>query len=151
ALIEAVRRVNPTARGLDPALEASAYAVKSRLQARLIADHADALAVELDPATPGAVLLRHRYEGRHACHALIDSLDIDARAWVRFQLDVADDGRRAGPPRGALRPDRPDPRRPALRRATGTARWPRRRPRSPSTTTRSRSSASMRCWRARRV
>lgn len=87
-LLALIHEVNPTPRALPARVEAERYALKSRLQSLLIRAHADELMVE--PGAEGSpdVGLRHRHLGLDACHARIDTLDDDARSWVRLQLDL---------------------------------------------------------------
>lgn len=87
-IIALIRRVNPTPRSLPRAVEERRYTLKSRLQSLLIRLYPEDIAVE--PGADGApdVGLRHRYLGLDACHARVDTLDEDARSWVRLQLDL---------------------------------------------------------------
>lgn len=85
-----IRQVNPT--GLDlPAPEmAKRYRQKSRLQSLLIRRFPDEIAVRVEPEQPNLVLLVHRPSGAEACHALLDTLDEDARSWVQRRLDLGE-------------------------------------------------------------
>ncbi len=124
-LIELIHRVNPTGRELDASQEADRYRQKAALQSLLIRRFGDEhLAVT--PAEPEGVvsLDSHRGGTRDACHAVVDELDPDARAWVQRRLDLAvsspaeaaeDDGPTA-------RPQRPNP--PQSQSAPGTAESP---------------------------
>lgn len=90
-LVELVRAVNPTGRELPAKTESERYRLKSRLQSLLVNQFGADLRVERT-ADPGVVGLFHSLSGADACHARIDDLDEDARAWVRFQLDTEGDG-----------------------------------------------------------
>jgi tetratricopeptide (TPR) repeat protein len=92
-LIDLIHEVNPTGRGRGAGETAARYALKSRLQSLLVHRFADDLEVTADPDDPGVAALRHRYRRHDACHAVIVSLDDDARSWVQRQIDLA-----AGPP-----------------------------------------------------
>jgi hypothetical protein len=85
-LLEAIHAVNPTGRELRPHVAASRYALKARLQSLLVRAYPDELRVEHD--AQGEIVLRHRFTGLDACHVVVDSLDEDARAWVRLELDL---------------------------------------------------------------
>jgi len=113
-LIDLVHEVNPTGRGRGAPETAARYALKSRLQSLLIDRHADEIEVTAAPGDPGVVSIRHRYRRHDACHAVLDTLDDDARAWVQLQLDLAGaagaaspapEERRRGPARAAAEGD----------------------------------------------
>ena len=89
-LLQLIRQENPTGRELGAAATEARYARKSRLQSLLVRRFADELTVTPDPAQPGIISLHHR--GRDACHAVLSSLDEDARAWVQRELDLAASG-----------------------------------------------------------
>ena len=93
-LIERIHAINPTGRSLGVADERRRYELKARLQSLLIRKFHDDLAVTAD--AHGVVAIRHRYLGQDACHARIDELEEDARARVRWLLDVAEDDEPAG-------------------------------------------------------
>jgi hypothetical protein len=103
-LIQLITLVNPTGEELPKAEVDRRYKEKSALQSLLVNRFSDELAVVPDPENEAVVLLRHRYGARDACHAVLDDLDPDARAWVRLQLDfdpseegVASGEARSGP------------------------------------------------------
>lgn len=87
-LLEIIHAINPTGRLLGAADERRRYELKARLQSLLIRNFADDLVVTAD--APGVVSIRHRYLAQDACHARIDELDDDARARVRWMLDVGE-------------------------------------------------------------
>ena len=87
-LIQLISQVNPTGEELPEAEAERRYQEKSALQSLLVNRFSEELAVVSDPEKEGIVLLRHRYGARDACHAVLDELDPDARAWVRLQLDT---------------------------------------------------------------
>ena len=93
-LIERIHAINPTGRSLGVADERRRYELKARLQSLLIRTFHDDLAVTAD--AHGVVAIRHRYLGQDACHARIDELEEDARARVRWLLDVAEVDEPAG-------------------------------------------------------
>lgn len=105
-LIDLIHEVNPTGRGLDPREAARRYALKTRLQSLLVERFAEELEVVPDDQA-GVVLLRHKYLGLAASHAMIADLEDDARAWVRMQLDLGAIERAwSGTPGEAERPAR---------------------------------------------
>lgn len=116
-LFALVHAVNPTDRGLPARERERRYALKARLQSRLVLDHADVLEIVPDGRDPRVVGIVHRYAQRDACHVLVDALDDEARSRVRFELDAA--GCLAAPSSGEIslrdggasspvrRPDRP--------------------------------------------
>jgi hypothetical protein len=85
-LIGLIHDVNPTGRELDKPEEARRYALKTRLQSLLVERFSEDLEVVPD-AREGIVLLRHKYLGLAASHAVVADLDEAARAWVQRQLD----------------------------------------------------------------
>lgn len=91
-LIGFIHDVNPTGRELDRHEAARRYAVKTRLQSLLVQRFAAELEVTTDGGE-GIVLLRHKYSGLAASHAIVADLQEDARAWVRLQLDLGVVGR----------------------------------------------------------
>jgi hypothetical protein len=96
--------VNPTGRDL-PAREAELrYAQKARLQSLLVRRFGPELEVVPDPELEGTVSIRHRGHGRDACHAVLDALDVDARAWVQLQLDLGPPSSAAAPPHAPAAP-----------------------------------------------
>lgn len=82
--------VNPTARELREPDRQRRYELKARLQSLLVRRFADEIRV-VRGDEPGVVSLFHRYANEDACHAVINELDTDARAWVTYQLDVGAD------------------------------------------------------------
>ncbi len=86
-LVTLIHRANPTGRGQPAEVERRRYARKSALQSLLIRDFGEHLRVEAE--AEGVVLLR-LLSGRDAAHAVLDALDEDARAWLRYQLDTVD-------------------------------------------------------------
>jgi hypothetical protein len=87
-LLALIHQVNPTGRALGARQAEARYAQKARLQSLLVRRFGDDFDVVPDPEREGTVSLRHRGHGRDACHAVVDALDEDARAWVRLQLDL---------------------------------------------------------------
>lgn len=92
-LLDLIHRENPTGRALGAREEEARYARKARLQSLLVRRFAEELSVV--PDGEGTVSLRHRGQGRDGCHAVIDALDEDARAWVRRELDLSAGGEEA--------------------------------------------------------
>jgi len=88
-LLDLVHAINPTAREVDERERFRRYALKSKLQSLLIRNFGDELTVTANVG--GVVAIAHRYRGRDACHARLDTLDLDARAWVQWRLDTGDD------------------------------------------------------------
>lgn len=89
ALVELIREINPTGRGLPAATEQRRYQLKSRLQSLLLRRHFDEIRLQPDAASPGLIGLLHSPSNSDACHALLDELDLDVRSRVRFALDTA--------------------------------------------------------------
>lgn len=96
-LVASIHAVNPTGLDLPPAVERRRYALKSRLQSRLILEFFPDL--ELEAVSPGIIGLRYRPQHRDACHAVLSELTLDARSKVQFRLDTHDPG--APPPRSS--------------------------------------------------
>jgi tetratricopeptide (TPR) repeat protein len=88
-LFDLVHQVNPTLRGFSRAEQERRYEVKSRLQSLLIRRFGDEHLKVGKAEHDNVVVLDHRAGLRHACHAVISKLDVDAGAWVRRQLDLA--------------------------------------------------------------
>lgn len=86
-LIALIHDVNPTGRELDKREAARRYAIKTRLQSLLVLRFPDDMEVVPDDK-PGVVLLRHKYLGLAASHAIVADLQEEARAWVQMQLDL---------------------------------------------------------------
>lgn len=89
-LLGLIHDINPSGRDLPPRERARRYAQKSRLQSLLVRRFFDELAVEPGDE-PGVVGLRHRLSGADACHAVLASLDDDARSMLQRRLDLGDD------------------------------------------------------------
>jgi hypothetical protein len=87
-LLDLIHHVNPTGRELGAREAEVRYAQKARLQSLLVRRFGPELEVVLDPASEGTVSIVHARHGRDGCHAVVDALDEDARAWVRLQLDL---------------------------------------------------------------
>lgn len=87
-LLDLIHWVNPTGRERGAREAELRYAQKSRLQSLLIRRFGDELSAVPDPTHEGTVSIVHRDHGRDGCHAVVDTLDEDARAWVRLQLDL---------------------------------------------------------------
>lgn len=115
-LIDLIHEVNPTGRGRGPDEMAARYALKSRLQSLLVRKFAKDIEVLPEPNHPGVAALRHRYRRHDACHAVIATLDEDARSWVQRELDLAEQPassesvgtRLAGSPAASAEPERGD-------------------------------------------
>lgn len=91
-LFDLIHAINPTARVDERgrgAQTARDYQLKARLQSLLVRRHGDELRVRLED--DGTIAIAHRYSNRDACHAQLDTLDDDARAWVRWQLDTSEE------------------------------------------------------------
>lgn len=109
-LLELIHRVNPTGRDRDPREEQARYTQKARLQSLLVRRFAEDLAVEPDPRNEGVVSLGRRGLVREGCHAVVSTLDDDARSWITFQLDLeraAPGAERTGAPGRAAAAVRP--------------------------------------------
>jgi hypothetical protein len=114
-LLALIHEVNPSGHDhLSPRETARRYAQKSRLQSLLIRRFPDEIRVEPGDDEPGVIGLRHRGSGADACHAVLASLDDDARSWAQRELDLGDEeaesaraltpralSEPAGPPSGA--------------------------------------------------
>src|SRR5215468_8304612 len=87
-LLDLIHRVNPTGRELGAREAEVRYAQKARLQSLLVRRFGPELDVVPDPASEGTVSILHPCHGRDGCHAVLDMLDEDARAWVRLRLDL---------------------------------------------------------------
>lgn len=87
ALIEAIHAVNPTGLQLAKGELSRRYALKSRLQSRLLREHFDDLELEAGDE-PGVIGLTWRPQARDACHAVVQDLDVDVRARVQLHLDT---------------------------------------------------------------
>jgi hypothetical protein len=96
-LIELIHRENPTGRALSAREAEARYARKARLQSLLVRRFQAELTVVPEADHPGTISLRHR--GRDACHAVIATLDEDARAWVQLQVDLGVEGAPPSVPR----------------------------------------------------
>lgn len=89
-LVALVHAVNPTDRGLSDAERDRRYALKARLQSRLLRDWPDHLELQLDEDT-GVLAIEHRGHRRDAAHVPLSALDPDARALVRQRLSLPDE------------------------------------------------------------
>jgi hypothetical protein len=98
-LVELIRQLNPTGRGLLPADCARRYQLKSRLQSLLVRRFGDDLEIAAEASQPGFVLLRHKWlERGDAAHARVIELDEDARSIVLRRLDESIATHEAPPP-----------------------------------------------------
>jgi hypothetical protein len=88
SLLELIRDVNPTGRGLSAEQAARRYIQKSRLQSLFVTRFRDEIDVHASLDEPGVVSLLHRPSGLDACHAVLAELDEDARSWVQYRLDL---------------------------------------------------------------
>lgn len=88
-LLDHIHAINPTGRSLGAADERRRYELKARLQSLLIQKFHEDLVMTAD--AQGIVAIRHRYLGQDACHARLDELEEDARARVRWLMDIAED------------------------------------------------------------
>ena len=95
-LIAMIRDVNPTGRRVGRSEADARYAIKSSLQSVLIRLYRDELSVEPHPSDGGVVSLRHDLLDVDACHAVVESLDDDARTWVEEAITGAPAAPRAG-------------------------------------------------------
>lgn len=86
-LIRLIHAVNPTTRSLRASDATRRYSLKAQLQSLLIRNFPEQIQV-VRTDTPGVISILHGYVGLDACHAVLDELDPDARAWVTYQLDV---------------------------------------------------------------
>lgn len=87
-LIKMIHRVNPTGEEISPQEACERYKIKTRLQSLLIRRFNESLIVEQpEPDNPRLVGFRLRHFNEDACHAMIDELDEDARAWTQRQID----------------------------------------------------------------
>lgn len=85
-LVALIHEVNPTGRGLGKRDEIRAYEIKSRLQSLLVRRFEEHL--DVDEQADGVIAFSLRATGQPAAHCPIDALDEDARARVRYLLDV---------------------------------------------------------------
>ena len=87
-LVRLIHRINPTGKNIPTKKEAERYKIKARLQSLLIRRFNEGLLVtQPDPENPRLVAFELRHYDETACHALIDELDEDARAWAQRQID----------------------------------------------------------------
>lgn len=91
ALIDAIHLVNPTGLDLGERESTRRYALKSRLQSKLLREHLDEMELEASPTEEGVVGLRHRPLGKDACHVPVRDLDEDVRSLVQLRLDTAEE------------------------------------------------------------
>lgn len=87
-LLDLIHRANPTGRDISARDAEQRYALKARLQSLLVRRFGDQIDVVPDPERDGTVSLLHRGHGRDGCHAVIATLEEDARAWVQRQVDI---------------------------------------------------------------
>lgn len=87
-LLTLVNEVNPTGRGRDARETAARYALKARLESLLVLRFLETLDISRDPDDPEVISIRLRAQPRFACHAVLDSLDEEARSLVRRRLDL---------------------------------------------------------------
>lgn len=89
-LVELIRQINPTGRGLPVTATQRRYQLKSRLQSLLLRRFGEDVEIRVEPGREGVVLLRYRgVERGDAAHALLLELDEDARSIVQHRLDTA--------------------------------------------------------------
>ena len=89
-LIRLIHEVNPTGQDMTKREAERRYAIKSKLQSLLVQRFREDLVVE-SGSDEGVVLLRHKYLGVAASHAVVADLGDEARAWVQMQLDLGAD------------------------------------------------------------
>lgn len=107
-LFRLIYQVNPTRSAhLDELERSRLYALKSRLQSRLINEFREALEV-VPGARRGEAVIHHRLRRMNAGHARIDQLDPRARAWVVGQLARRARGLRPESKAGGA-PESPEP------------------------------------------
>lgn len=107
-LFELIHAINPTSRASEPKRSPEverAYELKARLQSLLVRKFGDELRVTAE--RDGTIGIAHRYSSRDGCHAQLDALDEEARAWVRWQLDTAEGSQAAGLPAITALPSSP--------------------------------------------
>ena len=97
-LVALIHEVNPSGRDLRDDVRTERYALKSRLQSLLIREFGGELAVEVLEGGDHTVGLRYLPQDRDACHAVLDELNPDARAWVRLRLDLEHGEEKDAPP-----------------------------------------------------
>jgi hypothetical protein len=88
-LVQLIHETNPTDRAMRPSNRQRLYDIKARLQSLLVRLYRDQILVE--PTSDEGVVGLRLHSGEDACHAIIATLDDDARSWVQFQLDTAGD------------------------------------------------------------
>ncbi len=98
-LFALVHDVNPSGRELKPKDASARYALKARLQSFLIRSFPEALVVAPVAQQTGVVALQRSVGIGDACHAILEQLDDDARAWAEGQLETyqSENRRRAAP------------------------------------------------------
>ncbi len=87
-LILLIHEVNPSGRELNGEVERRRYRLKSRLQSLLISRFREQVEVVPVPESRDVVSLRYRPQNRDACHAVVEELEEQARAYVRLALDL---------------------------------------------------------------
>jgi len=85
-LLEIIRRVKPDERGLSPSEEQRRRGTQNRLLSLLISRFADDLAVDWESQARDLAALRLRASGKPVGQALVESLEPQARSWVRERL-----------------------------------------------------------------
>lgn len=105
-LVELIRQINPTGRGLPAKETQRRYQLKSRLQSLLLRRFGEDVEILVEPGREDVVLLRCRgVERGDAAHAILAELDDDARSMVQHHLDSAGAAvHEAPPPMELLRP-----------------------------------------------
>lgn len=89
-LIKMIHRINPTGENISSKKASERYKIKTQLQSLLIRRFHERLIVEQpESENPRLVGFRLRHFDEDACHAIIDELDEDARAWTQRQIDEA--------------------------------------------------------------
>ena len=109
-LCSLIHEVNPSGLPLPAAEAARRYAQKSRLQSLLLRRFPSEIEIRPEPQQEGVISLRHRPTGADACHAILASLDDDARSFAQREIDLGGvpsshpTPPRAPPPRGRPAP-----------------------------------------------
>jgi hypothetical protein len=88
-MLTLIHDVNPSGLELPARETARRYAFKNRLQSLLINRFGDEILIE-PTDDPNIIGLRHRASGVDACHAVIASLDDDARSFAQRKLDLGE-------------------------------------------------------------
>ena len=96
-LIRLIHEVNPTGHDVTKREAERRYATKSKLQSLLVRRFRENLVIERG-SDEGVILLRHKYLGVAASHAVVADLDDEARSWVQMHLDLGTDEAPSEPP-----------------------------------------------------